>query len=58
MPESEINILDAVSSLDARPEDTSYNFKTEEKEVNKRINTLFGKEGFEDLEKAKEKGFH
>lgn len=46
MPESEVNIINAITSMEARPEDTSYAFKTEEKEITKRISTLFGKDPF------------
>lgn len=48
MPEAEINILDAVTKVDARPEDTSYNFKSEERDVQDRMNILFGKDLTED----------
>jgi hypothetical protein len=30
MPESEINVIDAVTRMDARPDDTAYSFRAEE----------------------------
>lgn len=42
MPESELHVLSAVEKMDARPEDTAYGFRAEEKDVRTRLNTLFG----------------
>ena len=44
MPESETHIIDAVTKLDARPEDTAFAFRQESEEAKSRINILFGKE--------------
>ena len=44
MPESEIHIIDAVTKLDARSEDTSYSFRQDNEDTKSRINILFGKE--------------
>jgi hypothetical protein len=44
MPESEIHVIDAVSKLDARPEDTSHHFRQDEQDTKSRINILFGKD--------------
>lgn len=54
MPESEIHIIDAIRKIDARPEDTSYNFRTEEKDIQNRINTLFGKDPFDEIKPKKD----
>lgn len=53
MPESEVNIINAITTMEARPEDTSYAFKTEEKEISRRISTLFGKDPFADDAESK-----
>lgn len=52
MPESEIHVLSTIESLDARPEDSSLGFKTQEEDIKRRINTLFGTE--EKKEKVEE----
>lgn len=44
MPETEVHIIDTVSKLDARPEDTSYAFRQENEDQKNRINILFDKE--------------
>lgn len=54
MPESEIHVIDAVTKMDARPEDSAYSFKTQEQDVKKRINVLFGKEEKQVAEQAEE----
>ena len=50
MPESEIHVIDAISKMDARPEDSAYSFRQQEQDVKKRLNVLFGKE--EEIEGA------
>ena len=44
MPESETHVIDTVTRMDARPEDTAYAFRQETEEAKQRINILFGKE--------------
>lgn len=44
MPESEIHVLSTIEKMQARPEETSYNFRAQEEDVKRRINTLFGKD--------------
>lgn len=44
MPEAEIYVLDTVSKMELRSEDTSYQARLEEKDVDARINILFKKE--------------
>lgn len=48
MPESEIHVISAIEKMDARPDDTSYGFKTQEKDIDRRISTLFGTKPDED----------
>ena len=44
LPEAELNIMHAVQAMDARPEDTSLRVREEEKDLAKRMKTLFGKD--------------
>lgn len=44
MPEAEINILDAVNKVDARPEEASFSLKAQERDVRNRMDILFGKD--------------
>jgi len=44
MPEAELNVMHAVQALDARPEDTSLRAREEERDLAKRMKTLFGKD--------------
>lgn len=44
MPETELHILDTLRKVQARPEEASYTFQLEEREMEGRLNTLFGKE--------------
>ena len=44
MPEAELNVMHAVQAMDARPEDTSLRVREEEKDLAKRMKTLFGKD--------------
>ena len=42
MPESEIHVLSTIEKMDARPDESSYGFQTQEADIKRRINTLFG----------------
>jgi len=44
MPDSEVNIIDAVNKSEARPEDESFAAKTEEKDIRNRMDILFGRD--------------
>ena len=55
MPEGDIHVLDSLSKTDARPEDASYGIKTQQREMDMRIKTLFGKD-VEKKEEGKDEG--
>lgn len=44
MPDSEVNIIDAVNRSEARPEDESFAAKTEERDIKNRMDILFGRD--------------
>jgi hypothetical protein len=43
MPESEIHVLSAIEKMDARPEESSYGLRNQERDIQRRLDTLFGK---------------
>jgi len=53
MPESELHVIDSIKSQDGRPEDASYTMRTEEQDIKRRLNTLFGDLG-KDVEAAEQ----
>lgn len=44
MPEVDINLLDAVNKTGARPDEGSLTYQNEEKDLQHRMNVLFGKD--------------
>ena len=42
MPEYEANLMEAMSQVDARPEELAYGAKMEKADMEKRLNMLFG----------------
>ena len=56
MPESEIHVLSTIEKMQARPEESSYNFRAQEEDVKRRINTLFGKDDDSVLTAHKKEG--
>ena len=52
MPEYEANLMEAMSQVDARPEELAYGAKMEKADMEKRLNMLFGEKGRDGVEDA------
>lgn len=56
MPETEANMIDAVSKMEARPEEMAFQAKKEQAEIADRLNSLFGNESRKIDDKAAAEG--
>lgn len=57
MPESEVHVMAAIEKIDARPEDMSYDFRTQDQETKSRISTLFAKDDTQAAVQRKEEDY-